>query len=234
MNRSGAIFNTSETQAYGSSNLSQKHKLVFLGDQSVGKTSIINRFIFDTFDGKNHPTVGIDFISKTLYYDERAIKLQLWDTAGQERFRSLIPSYIRDCTVAIVVYDITNQLSFQSLPKWIEDVRNERGNEVILVVVGNKTDLEDKRAVPRETAEELAREHETLYIEVSAKQGVNVNELFQSIAAVLPGNEGGNRIYDTNQTLPIQTNAGNTPNINLTNRGQVDEEAVAKKKNCAC
>jgi len=171
----------------------QKYKLVFLGDQSVGKTSIINRFIFDTFDGKNHPTVGIDFISKTLYYDDKSIKLQLWDTAGQERFRTLIPTYIRDCHIAIVVFDLTTRASFNSLSKWVEDVRNERGNDVVLVIVGNKADVPDKIVIPTEEGEAKSRELETLYMEVSAKTGYNINNLFQMIANYLPGNDIQNK-----------------------------------------
>nr|XP_006124913.2 ras-related protein Rab-6B [Pelodiscus sinensis] len=90
-------------------------------------------------------TIGIDFLSKTMYLEDRTVRLQLWDTAGQERFRSLIPSYIRDSTVAVVVYDITNLNSFQQTAKWIGDVRTERGSDVIIMLVGNKTDLADKR-----------------------------------------------------------------------------------------
>ncbi|KAG7254736.1 hypothetical protein CRUP_036747, partial [Coryphaenoides rupestris] len=92
-------------------------------------------------------TIGIDFLSKTMYLEDRTVRLQLWDTAGQERFRSLIPSYIRDSTVAVVVYDITNVNSFQQTSKWIDDVRTERGSDVIIMLVGNKTDLADKRLV---------------------------------------------------------------------------------------
>jgi len=125
----------------------RKFKLVFLGEQSVGKTSLITRFMYDTFDGNYQATIGIDFLSKTMYLDDRTVRLQLWDTAGQERFRSLIPSYIRDSSVAIVVYDVTNRESFQSTSKWVEDVRAERGNDVIIALVGNKTDLSDKRYV---------------------------------------------------------------------------------------
>merc|ERR1712167_515264 len=113
----------------------------------MGKTALITRFMFDTFDSKYQTTIGIDFLSKTLHVNDRTIRLQLWDTAGQERFRSLIPSYIRDSSVAIIVYDITNRDSFGNITKWYDDVRNERGDEVIIVIVGNKTDLKDKREV---------------------------------------------------------------------------------------
>ena len=90
------------------SNQVTKYKLVFLGDQSVGKTSIVTRFMYDTFDSTYQATIGIDFLSKTMYLEDRTVRLQLWDTAGQERFRSLIPSYIRDSSVAVIVYDITS------------------------------------------------------------------------------------------------------------------------------
>ncbi|KAK1896804.1 Ras-related protein Rab-6B [Dissostichus eleginoides] len=99
----------------------------------------------EDYKGKVEATIGIDFLSKTMYLEDRTVRLQLWDTAGQERFRSLIPSYIRDSTVAVVVYDITNVNSFQQTSKWIEDVRTERGSDVIIMLVGNKTDLSDKR-----------------------------------------------------------------------------------------
>mmetsp|Transcript_27998 Transcript_27998/g.37930 ORF Transcript_27998/g.37930 Transcript_27998/m.37930 type:complete len:88 (+) Transcript_27998:48-311(+) len=86
-----------------------KYKIVFLGDQSVGKTSLILRFTENTFDSKYQATIGIDFLTKTLFVDDKMVRLQLWDTAGQERFRSLIPSYIKDSSVAVVCYDITNR-----------------------------------------------------------------------------------------------------------------------------
>ncbi|XP_075242933.1 ras-related protein Rab-6A-like [Convolutriloba macropyga] len=167
----------------------RKFKLVFLGEQSVGKTSIITRFMYDTFDNTYQATIGIDFLSKTMYLEDRTVRLQLWDTAGQERFRSLIPSYIRDSSVAIVVYDITNDASFKQVPKWIEDVRAERGSDVIIMLVGNKTDLADKREVSTEEGEKKASEMGVMFIETSAKAGYNVKQLFRRVAAALPGME---------------------------------------------
>lgn len=121
------------------------------------------------------------------------MRLQLWDTAGQERFRSLIPSYIRDSSVAVVVYDISNVKSFQNTRKWVDDVRGERGNDVIIVLVGNKTDLNDKREVTTQMGEEEAKRCGALFVETSAKVGANVKGLFRKIAQALPGleNEGG-------------------------------------------
>lgn len=166
-----------------------KYKLVFLGDQGVGKTSIITRFMYDSFDKNYQATIGIDFLSKTMYLEDRTVRLQLWDTAGQERFRSLIPSYIRDSSVAVVVYDITNRASFLNTSKWIEDVRNERGNDVIMVLVGNKTDASEKRQVSVEEGEDKASKEGIMFIETSAKAGFNIKALFRKLATSLPGME---------------------------------------------
>ncbi|KAL7104386.1 hypothetical protein ACP275_08G241300 [Erythranthe tilingii] len=166
-----------------------KYKLVFLGDQSVGKTSIITRFMYDKFDTTYQATIGIDFLSKTMYLEDRTIRLQLWDTAGQERFRSLIPSYIRDSSVAVIVYDVANRQSFLNTMKWTEEVRTERGRDVIIVLVGNKTDIVDKRQVSSEEGDHKARELGVIFIETSAKAGFNIKPLFRKIAAALPGME---------------------------------------------
>jgi Ras-related protein Rab-6A len=165
-----------------------KYKLVFLGDQSVGKTSIITRFMYDNFDRHYQATIGIDFLSKTMYLEDRTVRLQLWDTAGQERFRSLIPSYIRDSSVAVIVYDVSNRASFLNTTKWVEDVRAERGNDVVICLVGNKTDLgNDKRQITTEEGEELAKKEGLMFMECSAKAGYNVKSLFRKIATSLPG-----------------------------------------------
>lgn len=166
-----------------------KYKLVFLGDQSVGKTSIITRFMYDKFDNTYQATIGIDFLSKTMYLEDRTVRLQLWDTAGQERFRSLIPSYIRDSSVAVIVYDVTNRQSFLNTIRWVEEVRNERGSDVIIVLVANKTDLTDKRQVSIEEGDSKSRELSVIFIETSAKAGFNIKALFRKIAAALPGME---------------------------------------------
>merc|ERR1712134_62334 len=170
----------------------RKFKPVFLGEQSVGKTSLITRFMYDSFDNTYQATIGIDFLSKTMYLEDRTVRLQLWDTAGQERFRSLIPSYIRDSTVAVVVYDVTNTNSFHQTSKWIDDVRTERGSDVIIVLVGNKTDLADKRQVSIDEGERKAKDLNVMFIETSAKTGYNVKQLFRRVAAALPGMEPKN------------------------------------------
>ncbi|EJT77906.1 Ras-like protein Rab-6A [Gaeumannomyces tritici R3-111a-1] len=201
--------------AAGYNNPLKKFKLVFLGEQSVGKTSLITRFMYDSFDNMYQATIGIDFLSKTMYLEDRTVRLQLWDTAGQERFRSLIPSYIRDSSVAVVVYDISNAKSFQNTRKWIEDVRAERGNDVIIVLVGNKTDLNDKRQVTTQQGEDEAKKFNLMFVETSAKVGHNVKNLFKRIALALPGMEGTEAAQQaTSQIIDIKSNntqAANEP-----------------------
>lgn len=200
-----------------------KYKLVFLGDQSVGKTSIITRFMYDKFDNTYQATIGIDFLSKTMYLEDRTVRLQLWDTAGQERFRSLIPSYIRDSSVAVIVYDVASRQSFLNTCKWIEEVRTERGSDVIIVLVGNKTDLVDKRQVSIEEAEGKARELGVMFIETSAKAGFNIKALFRKIAAALPGME---TLSSTKQEDMVDVNLKSTN----TNASQSQPQSGG----CAC
>ncbi|GMI41232.1 hypothetical protein TeGR_g28, partial [Tetraparma gracilis] len=122
--------------------------------------------------------------------EDRTVRLQLWDTAGQERFRSLIPSYIRDSSVAVVCYDVSSRASFLNTGKWVEDVRGERGEDVVIMLVGNKTDLAEKRQVAAEEGEERAKRDGLLFIECSAKAGYNVKALFRKLASALPGSAG--------------------------------------------
>ena len=109
----------------------------------------------------------------------------MWDTAGQERFKALIPNYIRDTSVAVIVYDVTNRNSFKSVQKWIDDVKNQRGEGVIIALLANKIDLDD-RDVTENEGREMAENNNILFKEVSAKTGVNIQEFFKEIAALLP------------------------------------------------
>ena len=142
--------------------------------------------MYDTFDTNYQATIGIDFLSKTMYLEDRTVRLQLWDTAGQERFRSLIPNYIRDSSVAIIVFDVTNKQTFVNVDKWIEDVRAERGSDALVIIVGNKVDKVEERSVTFEEGSKKARELDAEYIESSAKTGDNIKQLFTTVARALP------------------------------------------------
>ncbi|GKT36436.1 Small GTPase like protein [Aduncisulcus paluster] len=168
-----------------------KFKVVFLGQGSAGKTSIINRFIYSRFDVLYHPTLGIDFLAKSVYLEDKVIRLQVWDTAGQERFKSLVPSYIRDCSAAIVVYDVTSRESFDSIRSWVEQVRERRGDDAVIFVVGNKIDLEAARKVSEEEGRTLASSLGCEFGEVSAKQDINITAVMKRVAYSLPTEADG-------------------------------------------
>ncbi|XP_019188023.1 PREDICTED: probable purine permease 11 isoform X2 [Ipomoea nil] len=166
---------------------SARYKLVILGDESVGKSSIITRFMIDKFYNKYEATIGIDFLSKKVYLEDHEVRLQIWDTAGIERFKSLIPSYIRDSDCSVIVYDVANRQSFLNTSKWIEKVRDDLGRDAIIILVGNKTDLVEKRQVSKEEGEAKARELDVIFFETSAKSGWNIKPLFRKIGEGLSG-----------------------------------------------
>ena len=155
-----------------------KYKLIFLGDQSVGKSCILNRFMNDTFTEEYQATIGLDFQSKNVQIDNQDIHLLLYDTAGQEKFRALIPMYTRDANIILLVYDVTSKDSFLHLSDWFKDLTNVKKEEVIFAVVGNKIDLDDRREVNSNEGENYAKEHDFIFAEVSAKTGDGFSELF--------------------------------------------------------
>ena len=159
----------------------QHFKIIFLGDQYVGKSSILNRFYQDRFEPDYQATIGLDFHSKNVEIKGTTIRLLLYDTAGQEKFKSLIPMYIRDANIIIVVYDISNKDSFIHTDHWVNETKDLKREDAIFVLVGNKIDLEDKRTVQRKEAEDFAAEKGFLFHEVSAKTGEEIQELFNSV-----------------------------------------------------
>ena len=155
-----------------------KYKLIFLGDQGVGKSCILNRFMSDSFKEDYQATIGLDFQSKNVQIDNQDIHLLLYDTAGQEKFRSLIPMYTRDANIILLVYDICSKESFLHLSDWLKDLTNINMNEVIFALVGNKIDLNDKREVSPEEGQKFSEEHDFIFQEVSAKTGDGFSDLF--------------------------------------------------------
>ena len=125
-----------------------KLKFVMLGNQDVGKSSIIQKYVHDTYTENGNPTIGIDFKIKTIYHENNIIKLVIWDTAGQERYKSLTPHYLKACDVVVIVYDITCRTSFDSVSDWYEDMESILNNETLkIIVIGNKADLEPLRKI---------------------------------------------------------------------------------------
>lgn len=160
----------------------QSHKVVFIGNSSVGKTSIISQMIYNNSSDSQQPTVGIDFFSKNITVGTDTIRVQIWDTAGQEQFHSLIPSYLRNSTIAVIVYDISNKESFESLEHWIKDVQDVANPA--LIIVGNKTDLEESRTVSIEDGEKFAQAQNAKFIETSARKPSNIDKLIEIIGQI--------------------------------------------------
>lgn len=211
-----------------SSNQIRKYKLVIIGDQSVGKTSLVTRFKYDTFDNSYQATIGIDFLSQTMYLDDRTIRLQLWDTAGQERFHSLIPSYIRDSVLVIVVYDVGQRSSYEGVTKWMDEVTQVRGAGAIIVLVGNKSDIDQSdRQVSYEEGESMARGiGASVFTETSARTGHNVKSLFQRIARELPVDDEG---YD--EKIGGGSGSQKSQLINVKLSGSSSSSAAKKSQN---
>ncbi|XP_011309789.1 ras-related protein Rab-43 [Fopius arisanus] len=172
---------------YGDENFDFLFKIVLIGDCGTGKTCVVQRFRGGTFIERHGNTIGVDFSMKTVLIDGKRVKLQIWDTAGQERFRTITQSYYRSANGIILVYDITKRSTFLSVQKWIEEVRRYTSTSVMLILVGNKCDLESLREVERSEAETLCiYMPEVLHvIETSAKDNINVDTIFFMIASEL-------------------------------------------------
>lgn len=162
-------------------------KLVLLGESAVGKSSIVHRFVKDSFDDFRESTIGAAFLTQTLQFDEQTtIKFEIWDTAGQERYKSLAPMYYRNANAALVVYDITQEASLERAKSWIKELQRQASEDIVIALAGNKVDLESERKVSKETAQVLATEENLLFFEVSAKTGEGIKEIFTEIAKKLP------------------------------------------------
>jgi len=159
-------------------------KTISVGSGSVGKTSLIKRFAEGTFRETYIPTLGVDFATKVLKIEEQTIKLVLFDTGGQELLGRLRPYYYRGANGAIVCFDITSKISFDSLDNWISEIYLHVG-KIPLIIVGNKADLEGQREVSREQAEVFTQNKRLNYIETSAKEGKGVNEMFFSLSSMM-------------------------------------------------
>ncbi|XP_055376279.1 ras-related protein Rab-37 isoform X1 [Condylostylus longicornis] len=162
-------------------------KVMLLGDSGVGKTCLLVRFRDGTFLGGNFiSTVGIDFRNKVVTVDHTKVKLQIWDTAGQERFRSVTHAYYRDAHALLLLYDVTNKISFDNIRAWLVEIREYAQEDVVIMLLGNKADaVAHDRQVKKEDGERLAKEYNVAFMETSAKTGLNVELAFVAIARQL-------------------------------------------------
>ncbi|XP_069477197.1 ras-related protein Rab-2A [Ambystoma mexicanum] len=157
-------------------------KYIIIGDTGVGKSCLLLQFTDKRFQPVHDLTIGVEFGARMITIDSKQIKLQIWDTAGQESFRSITRSYYRGAAGALLVYDITRRDTFNHLTTWLEDARQHSNSNMVIMLIGNKSDLESRREVKREEGEAFAREHGLIFMETSAKTASNVEEAFINTA----------------------------------------------------
>ncbi|XP_075776875.1 ras-related protein Rab-10-like isoform X1 [Pelodiscus sinensis] len=153
-------------------------KIVMAGESCVGKTSLVRRYTEPAAAACYIATVGIDFKVKTITFNDTTVKLQIWDTAGQEQFHTISTSYFRGARGFVLVYDITNSDSFQGITNWMKDIHEKAGDEVDIVLLGNKCDKEAERVIPKQRGEKLAWEYGIPFFETSATDNINIEDAF--------------------------------------------------------
>eukprot|EP01017_Pseudomicrothorax_dubius_P009509 TRINITY_DN1323_c0_g1_i15.p1 TRINITY_DN1323_c0_g1~~TRINITY_DN1323_c0_g1_i15.p1 ORF type:complete len:211 (+),score=32.18 TRINITY_DN1323_c0_g1_i15:132-764(+) len=176
-------------------------KFIIIGSANTGKSCFLHYFLENKFKRNSSHTIGVEFGSKTLKIGSKTIKLQIWDTAGQERFRSVARSYYRGAIGALIVYDITNEESYNALSQWIKDARDLARPDISIIVIGNKVDLKENRQIAFVDAAKFCQENGAAFLEASALNGENVMEAFQVLSRTLL-NKIDSGVIDTNELQP--------------------------------
>ncbi|KAF8398444.1 hypothetical protein HHK36_017371 [Tetracentron sinense] len=153
-------------------------KIVLIGDSAVGKSQLLSRFARNEFTLDSKATIGVEFQTRTLVIDHKTVKAQIWDTAGQERYRAVTSAYYRGAVGAMLVYDITKRQSFDHVARWLEELRGHADKNIVIILIGNKSDLGSLRAVPTEDAKEFAQMENLFFMETSALEATNVENAF--------------------------------------------------------
>ena len=208
-------------------------KIIIVGNSNVGKTNIVTRYVKGEFSNEYMITIGMDFLTCNLELDNKIFKLRLWDTAGSEKFRSVTRGYYSNTCYALIVYDITDDSSFNSVKQWIEDVQSFANKGTNLVLVGNKLDLNNKRKISKEEGQNLATEYGMDFYESSALTGENINDIFEGICQKVNQqiDEGKIDLNDPSNGISISEVEGNikiNKNLNVKNTNI----AQTHKKSC--
>eukprot|EP01137_Pigoraptor_chileana_P015081 Opistho-2@70564 len=156
-------------------------KVVLIGDSGVGKSNLLSRFTRNEFNLESKSTIGVEFATRSINVDGKTIKAQIWDTAGQERYRAITSAYYRGAVGALLVYDIAKHLTYENVERWLKELRDHADNNIVIMLVGNKSDLRHLRAVPTEEAKAFAEKNNLSFIETSALDATNVELAFQNI-----------------------------------------------------
>ncbi|CAD6272348.1 unnamed protein product [Miscanthus lutarioriparius] len=197
-------------------------KMVLIGDSGVGKSNILSRFTRNHFSLDSKSTIGVEFATKSLQMDGKTIKAQIWDTAGQERYRAITSAYYRGAVGALLVYDITKRQSFDNVHRWLRELRDHADSSIVIMMVGNKSDLTHLRAISEDEGKALAEKEGLFFLETSAMEAINVEEAFQTIITevygivnrkALAAKEAGATtatLPSQGKTISIDSTAGNT------------------------
>ena len=153
-------------------------KYIIIGDSAVGKSNILTQYVYEKFNEEFQSTLGVEFAAKNTVIDNKIYRIQIWDTAGAENFRSITRAYYKNTVCAFIVYDITKRETFENVQVWLDDIKNQCPQTVLLVLVGNKLDLENERQISYEEGESFAQKNNMYFFETSAKTGVNIENLF--------------------------------------------------------
>ncbi|KAG0706512.1 GTPase [Suillus ampliporus] len=156
-------------------------KVVLIGDSGVGKSNLLSRFTRNEFNLESKSTIGVEFATRSINVDAKTVKAQIWDTAGQERYRAITSAYYRGAVGALLVYDIAKHATYVNVTRWLKELRDHADSNIVIMLVGNKSDLKHLRAVPTEEAKSFATENELSFIETSALDASNVESAFQTI-----------------------------------------------------
>ncbi|XP_012436531.1 ras-related protein RABA2a [Gossypium raimondii] len=156
-------------------------KVVLIGDSGVGKSNLLSRFTRNEFCLESKSTIGVEFATRTLQVEGRTVKAQIWDTAGQERYRAITSAYYRGALGALLVYDVTKPTTFENVSRWLKELRDHADSNIVIMMIGNKTDLKHLRAVATEDGQSYAEKEGLSFIETSALEAINVEKAFQTI-----------------------------------------------------
>ena len=179
-------------------------KYVIIGDSGVGKSNILLQYINGKFSDDFKATVGVEFGAKNIEINSRIYRIQIWDTAGQENFRSIARAYYKNSICACIVYDITNRNSFNSVQSWIDDCTKQTPKSILLLLIGNKNDLNDKREVQYEEGAEFAKKRNMIFLETSAKTGNNIDNIFERSVKQIDQNILDNKYDLSNENCGIR------------------------------
>ena len=189
-------------------------QILLIGDSSVGKTSLIQRYANGIFKEEYLATVGLDYYTKQEMINDITVLVKLWDTAGQERFKALTPNYFRNAEGVVLAYDVTNSESFDNLKFWINSIKSNLGEKNIfipIIIIGNKIDMEGMRDITKEDASKFAKENNYKYFETSAKTGQGVDEAIRDLVnQILENSDKNDSAKGERKSVKIEENKGNT------------------------